>query len=112
MPNFVMTLVSKSSWAKKPRYFHPFRTETFKVISGELNLIVREQYHILKPGDKTVVVDKFVLHSFWNEKDGETKCIAKIYPFKNMEKGLRLTYKFSQDGKINKKNIHTIHSIL
>ncbi len=105
MSNFIMTLAPKSSWAKSPRHFHPFQTETFRVISGELNLTVGKQKFKLKPGDEKVVVDKFVLHSFWNETDEAVIFEAEIYPPKNIEKGLRLTYQLSQEGKINKNNI-------
>ncbi len=105
MSKFIMTLAPKSSWAKSPRHFHPFQTETFEVISGELNLTAGKQHHILKPGDEKVTVNKFTLHSFWNEQKEEVKFIAEIYPPKNIEKGLRLTYKLSEQGKINKKNI-------
>ncbi|MCE7992507.1 MAG: cupin domain-containing protein [Roseivirga sp.] len=102
---FIMTLAPKSSWAKSPRHFHPYQTETFKVISGELNLRVGDKHLLLGPDDDKVIVNKFVLHSFWNEQDSETRFIAEIYPPKNIERGLRLTYKLSEEGKINKKNI-------
>jgi len=105
MSNFIMTLAPKSSWARSPRHFHPFQTETFKVISGELNLTVGKQKFILKPDHEKIVVDKFVLHSFWNETNEEVIFEAEIYPPKNIEKGLRLTYQLSQEGKISKKNI-------
>ena len=105
MTNFIMTLAPKSSWAKFPRHFHPFQTETFKVISGELHLTVGKDHMVLKPNNEKVVVDKFVLHSFWNTTDEEVRFIAEIYPPINIEKGLRLTYKLSQEGKINKKYI-------
>ena len=44
MSNFIMTLAPKSSWAKYPRHFHPFQVETFKVISGQLNL-TKNKHH-------------------------------------------------------------------
>ena len=50
MTKFVMTLSPHSSWAKSPRHFHPFQTETFKVISGELNLTVGNKRLCLSPG--------------------------------------------------------------
>ena len=102
---FIMTLAPYSSWAKKPRHFHPFQTETFKVISGELNLRIGDKHLILTANNGKIVVEKFVLHSFWNTKAEKVKFIAEIYPPKNIEKGLRLTYKLSAEGKINKKNI-------
>ena len=102
---FIMTLSPNSSWAKSPRHFHPYQTETFKVISGELNLRVGDKHLILAPDDDKVIVEKFVLHSFWNDKDEEAKFIAEIYPPKNIEKGIRLTYSLSQEGRINKNNI-------
>ena len=105
MSNFIMTLAPHSSWAKNPRHFHPYQTETFKVISGELNLRFGKNHKVLKPGDDKVLVEKFVLHSFWNETDEEVKFEAEIYPPKNIERGIRLTYRLSEKGKINKRNI-------
>lgn len=102
---FVMILAPKSSWAKSPRHFHPYQIETFKVIAGELNLTANKEHYVLKPQDEEVVVNKFVLHSFWNELETETVFKAQIYTPKNIEKGLRLTYQLSQEGKINKNNL-------
>jgi mannose-6-phosphate isomerase-like protein (cupin superfamily) len=102
---FILTLAPKSSWAKKPRHFHPHQIETFKVITGELNLTVGKKHLVLKPEDEKVIVDKFVLHSFWNELSTKTSFRAEIFNPKNIEKGLRLTYKLSQQGKISKKTI-------
>ncbi len=105
MSKFIMTLAPYSSWAKSPRHFHPFQTETFKVISGKLNLSVGGQNLVLTSEDDKVVVEKFGLHSFWNSTAEEVKFIAEIFPPINIEKGLRLTYKLSREGKINKRNI-------
>ncbi|MEM9544663.1 MAG: cupin domain-containing protein [Bacteroidota bacterium] len=105
MSHFIMTLAPGSNWAKWPRHFHPFQTETFRVISGELKLTVGKENYTLGPHDKKVIVNKFVLHSFWNEQEEPVVFEAEIYPPKNIEKGLRLSYKLSQEGKVNKKNI-------
>ena len=105
MSRFIMTLAPYASWAKNPRHFHPFQTETIKVISGELNLTVGDKHLVLTPIDEKVIVNKFVLHSFWNTTDQEVKFEAEIFPPKNIEKGLRLTYKLSEQGKISKNNI-------
>ena len=105
MSKFIMTLAPKSSWAKSPRHFHPYQTETFEVLSGELNLTVGNQHFVLKQGDGKKMVEQFVLHSFWNETNEAVKFVAEIYPPKNIEKGLRLTYDLSKKGKISKSNI-------
>ena len=105
MSNFIMTLAPYSAWAKSPRHFHPYQTETFKVLEGMLNLTVGNNQYELTANDDKVVVDKFVLHSFWNSTDKEVKFIAEIYPPRNIEKGIRLTYLLSKEGKVNKRNI-------
>ncbi|EDP70733.1 Cupin 2, conserved barrel [Flavobacteriales bacterium ALC-1] len=102
---FIMTLSPNSSWAKSPKHFHPFQTETFKVISGELNLNVGKEHLILTPNHNKIIVDKFVLHSFWNDTNKEVKFIAEIYPPRDIEKGIRKTYELADKGKINKRNI-------
>ncbi len=105
MSKFIMTLAPKSSWAKSPRHFHPYQTETFEVVEGELNLSVGKEKYILRSKDPKVTVDKFTLHSFWNATNNEVKFIAEIYPPRNIEKGIRKTYELSKLGKINKNNI-------
>ena len=105
MCKFIMTLAPYSSWAKSPRHFHPFQTETFEVLSGELNLTVGNQKHILTADNNKVTVKRFELHSFWNSTPNEVKFVAEIFPPINIEKGLRLTYRLSKEGKISKKNI-------
>ena len=114
MTEFIITLAPHNAWAKWPRHFHPFQTETFKVLEGELNLTAGDRHLVLKPGDKKVIVEKFMLHSFWNEQDVPVKFQAEIYPPVNIEKGLRLSYKLAQDGKINSRNIpsNPFHSFI
>ena len=102
---FIMTLSPNSSWAKSPKHFHPFQTETFKVISGELNLNVGKQHLVLTPNHNKVTVNKFVLHGFWNNTNQEVKFITEIIPPRNIERGIRMTYKLADKGKINKRNI-------
>lgn len=102
---FIMTLAPNSSWAKGPRHFHPGQTETFKVIAGELNLTAGDKHYILTPEDDKIIVEKFTLHSFWNEQNEEVKFIAEIFSPLNIEKGLRLTCKLSEEGKVNSSNI-------
>lgn len=102
---FIMTLAPKSSWAKRPRHFHPFQTETFKVVAGELNLTAGNKHMVLTPSSEKITIEKFELHSFWNDTNQEVSFIAEIYSPMNIEKGIRLTYRLSQEGKINKNNI-------
>lgn len=102
---FIMTLAPKSSWAKSPRHFHPFQTETFKVVAGELNMTTGNKHLVLTPDSEKITIEKFELHSFWNDTNEEVSFIAEIYPPRNIEKGIRLTYRLSQEGKINKNNI-------
>ena len=105
MTEFYLTLAPNVSWAKSPRHFHSHQTETFEVISGELNLTAGDEHYILKPGDPKVTVDKFVLHSFWNATNKEVKFRAEIFPPRQIEKGLRAMYDLSARGKLNKSNI-------
>ena len=105
MTEFYLTLAPKSSWAKKPRHFHSHQTETFKVLSGELNLTAGNKHYVLKPGDQKVIVDKFTLHSFWNATDAEVVFHAEIFPPRNIEKGLRAMYALASEGKVGKSNI-------
>lgn len=107
MSEFIMTLAPKASWAKFPRHFHPYQTETFKVIEGELNLTAGKDHHVLKPGDEKVVVEPFTAHSFWNERNEPVRFIAEIYPPRNIERGFRLNCQLAAAGRVNERNIPT-----
>ena len=102
---FVLTLAPNSSCAKSPRHFHPFQTETFRVLEGKLNLSVGDRIYELTSDDDKVTVEKDTLHSFWNSQNERVKFVAEIYPPVNIEKGIRLTCKLSEEGKISKRNI-------
>ena len=105
MTEFIITLSPRSSWAKWPKHYHSHQTETFKVLSGELNLCVGKDHFILKSGDEKKVVPPFTYHRFWNDTDAEVELQAEIFPPRNIEKALRMTYKLSEQGKINSKNL-------
>lgn len=103
--HFVMTLAPGSDWARAPRHFHPYQVETFEVVEGELTLYAGKTRHILRPGDQKIVVDRFELHGFWNASDAPTKFVAEIFDPRNIERGIRLTYQLSQEGKVSKRNV-------
>ncbi len=105
MSKFILTLQPFTRWAKSPRHFHPYQTETFEVLEGELHLTAGKEKYVLKPGDPMVTVPPFMLHSFWNAQDVPVSFRAEIFPPKNIERGLRLTYALSNAGKVNKRNI-------
>ena len=105
MSHFIMTLAPHNAWAKSPRHFHPYQTETFKVLEGELHLTAGDHKYVLKPGDDKIVVTPFMLHSFWNATDEPVRFEAEIYPPRKIEKGIRTTYALSQEGKVTKRNI-------
>ena len=105
MTEFYLTLAPKSAWAKSPRHFHSHQTETFKVITGELNLTAGKRHYVLKPNDEKVIVEKFTLHSFWNATDSDVVFRAEIFPPRNVEKGLRVMYELASEGKVSKSNI-------
>lgn len=105
MSEFILTLSPKSSWAKSPKHFHPHQAESFKVLSGELHLYEGKKLHVLTPESEKVIIDKLVLHAFWNELDTETVLHAEIYPPRDIEKGLRFNYYLAQKGKVYKNNI-------
>lgn len=111
---FILTLAPGSDWAKSPKHFHPHQSESFKVLSGELHLFEGKKLHILTPESEKVIIDKGVLHAFWNPMNSETVLHAEIYPPVDIEKGLRYNYYLAQKGKVYKNNIprNLFHSFI
>lgn len=99
-----LTLCPKNRWSKFP-HFHPGATETFKVISGTLNMIVGDQEVVLTPDSKEVVIGNNVIHCFWNDTDKPVTFHSVISPAYTIERGIRATYALANAGRMNKMNL-------
>ncbi len=80
-------------------HFHKTYSEHFEVLDGELEVLVGEETHTLRPGQKAVAT-KNVLHRFGNSTDRTTTFRVELRPgHVGFEKTLKVTYGLASDGR-------------
>jgi mannose-6-phosphate isomerase-like protein (cupin superfamily) len=99
-----VTLQPYNKWSKFPHY-HPITTETFKVVSGRLNMIVGTRELLLDTSSPEVVVAPMQVHCFWNDSPDEVTFRSVISPVSTIEQGIRATYAMGSAGKMNRHNL-------
>jgi mannose-6-phosphate isomerase-like protein (cupin superfamily) len=85
-------------------HVHPFQSERFEVLSGELGLRVGRRTLVAGPGD-TVTVQPGTPHRFWNAASGEARFMCEVRPALRFEQLLTTMFGLAEDGKTNKKGM-------
>ncbi|MEM9673124.1 MAG: hypothetical protein AAF992_11050 [Bacteroidota bacterium] len=99
-----VTLHPHSQWSKFP-HFHLGATETFKVVLGQLSMMVGDKEIVLTPNSEEVIVGRNEVHCFWNNTDEYVTFRSVISPGTVIEKGIRATYALANAGRMNKLNM-------
>jgi quercetin dioxygenase-like cupin family protein len=60
-------------------HVHPYQSERFEVLEGQLGLRVGEKELIAKPGD-VALVPPGTPHRFWNAGEGEARFLCEVRP--------------------------------
>jgi quercetin dioxygenase-like cupin family protein len=85
-------------------HMHPYQTETFEILSGEVAFKVDGETVTAQPGD-VVVVEPGQAHKFWNSGATEAVFRTQIRPSLNFEAMVETMYALAADGKTNKKGL-------
>ena len=85
-------------------HYHTTFTERFEVETGQLNVSVDGQEHVLRSGE-SALVPKFVHHRFYNTSDEPVTALIEIRPARHFEKSLRIAYGLASDGKVNAQSL-------
>ncbi len=88
-------------------HYHPFQTEEFTVISGELTVRMGKQIRLLKAGDKFNIPANCV-HAMWNNSGNTIIVDWKVWPAMNTEHLLEISTGLANDGKTNSKGMPNI----
>ncbi|WP_139488070.1 cupin domain-containing protein [Brevibacillus dissolubilis] len=97
---FLLALVELQPGGGVDLHYHATIQESFKVVQGELTVIVGEETHVLRPG-QTAIAPINSHHAFWNRTDGPISFEAEIRPARNFEAVFRIGYGLANDGQIN-----------
>jgi mannose-6-phosphate isomerase-like protein (cupin superfamily) len=85
-------------------HVHPSQTETFEIVSGELDMMLGATWFEAKPGD-TIVIDPGVNHNFKNKGTEVAHFKVEMRPAIRIESLIETMYGLAADGKTNRWGI-------
>jgi len=94
----------ESGGGQNELHYHTKINETFRVISGELNVIVNDKELLLKVGSN-YLIPPHTNHMFFNKSDEKVVFDVTILNPKKMITALRIFYGLTRDGKTNKDGL-------
>lgn len=83
---------------------HPYQTERFEVLEGQLGLRVGDEEIVAGPGE-VVVVTPGRAHRFWNAGETEVRFLCEVRPALQFESLIETMFGLATDGKTNKKGL-------
>lgn len=85
-------------------HVHPYQSETFEVVEGELTMKLRRKTVVARPGD-VVTVDPGAVHRFWNAGDGVARFRCTVAPALEFERFIETMFALAADGKLSKRGL-------
>jgi quercetin dioxygenase-like cupin family protein len=85
-------------------HVHPYQTEVFEVIEGEVGFKAGGKTLVAGPGE-TLVVEPGTAHRFWNAGDAPARFRCEVRPALRFEQLLSTMYALAADGKTNGKGM-------
>ena len=85
-------------------HVHPYQTETFEVLEGEVTFKVDGKKVVAKAGG-TLVVEPGSAHKFWNSGSTDARFRCVVRPALQFEQLIETMFSLAQNGKTNKKGM-------
>jgi quercetin dioxygenase-like cupin family protein len=85
-------------------HVHPYQTETFEILEGEVTFRAGKETIVAKAGD-SVRVDPGTPHKFWNDGDTDARFRTEIRPALQFEALIETMFGLANDGKTNRKGL-------
>ena len=93
------------SRSKEPApHYHPYQSEVFEVISGELTVKIGGKIKVLKQGD-TLHIPSNQTHSMWNNSAGKTIVNWKVQPAMETAALLETIFGLATEGRTNESGM-------
>jgi hypothetical protein len=83
---------------------HPYQTERFEILEGELGLRLADQELVAGPGDIAVVPPR-TPHRFWNAGSKDARFLCEIRPALQFESLIETMFTLAAQGKTNRKGL-------
>jgi quercetin dioxygenase-like cupin family protein len=91
-------------------HYHPFQTEDFTVLSGEITVRMNEVVKVYQQGN-TFHIPANVVHSMWNNANAPAVLNWKVQPAMNTEHFLETLTGLANEGKTNADGIPPVLQI-
>jgi quercetin dioxygenase-like cupin family protein len=100
----IVEVVVEPNGAVAAAHLHPYQTETFEVLEGEVTFKVGGKKVVAKAGE-TLVVERGTAHKFWNSGDTDARFRCEVRPALLFEQLIETMFSLAQAGKTNKKGM-------
>lgn len=83
---------------------HPYQSQSFHVIEGNVGMKVGREKMELEAGDAVTVLPR-TAHKFWNAGDGQARFTCEVRPAGAFEQLIETMFNLAADGKTSKKGM-------
>ncbi|HEY0041325.1 MAG TPA: cupin domain-containing protein [Flavisolibacter sp.] len=99
-----MVATWKPNSLKPAPHYHPYQDEVFKIMKGELTILLQGRTYLLKEGE-IIHIPATTVHSMWNEGSEEVVVNWKVSPAYDTEYLLETGVGLAADGKTGKNGL-------
>jgi quercetin dioxygenase-like cupin family protein len=100
----LVEVVVRPDGAVAAAHVHPYQTETFEILEGEVTFRAGKETIVAKAGD-TLRVDPGTPHKFWNAGETDARFRTEIRPALQFESLIETMFGLANDGKTNRKGM-------
>lgn len=100
----LIEVVVEPNGAVAAAHVHPYQTEAFEILEGEVTFKAGDQTIVAKAGD-TVRIDPGTPHKFWNDGATDARFRTEVRPALQFESLIETMFGLAADGKTNRKGM-------
>ena len=100
----VVDVVVEPNGSVAAAHLHPYQTETFEVLEGEVTFRLGGKKIVARTGD-TVVAKPGTAHKFWNSGSVDARFRCEVRPALQFERLIETMFSLAQEGRTNKKGM-------
>jgi quercetin dioxygenase-like cupin family protein len=100
----LIEVVVEPDGAVAAAHVHPYQTEVFEILEGELTFRAGSETIVAKAGD-TVRVEPGTKHKFWNAGETDARFRTEVRPALQFESLIETMFSLAADGKTNRKGM-------
>lgn len=100
----LVEVVVEPGGAVAAAHIHPYQSETFEILEGEVGFKVGGETIVAGPGE-TVRVEPGAPHKFWNAGETDARFRTEVRPALQFESLIETMFALANDGKTNRKGL-------